>query len=601
MENGIDPVTLEIVKNGLSSVADEMALVILRTAYSPTVRDGMDFSTAVFDREGRTIAQSVTMAAHLGSFPNVMQRVMSEQAATLRPGDLLIVNDPYIGGGMHLPDIYMIKPIFVGDLLVGFAGATTHHVDVGGIVPGSMALHATEIFQEGLRIPLVKLYEEGVPNAALFALVETNSRLPSLIVGDLRAQVAACKAGERGIVNLVDKHGAEGFGRYCEALHDYAERLTRSAIAAMPDGEYIFEDCIDGLGEHPEPITFKVKLTIAGDDLEVDWSGSNKQVQAGINGPIASTISVTYGSVRSAIGVSVPNCDGFSRALTIKTEPGTICDPLAPAACAQRGIIVYRMYDMLISAFAQIIPDRLPAQGEGGPSVVVWSGQADGRQWLLSDGILGSWGGRPEKDGVDGIANPLGNMSNQPIELIEARLPLKITEYGLVNDSGGAGRHRGGLAVRRSYELLAAEAQIGLRSDRRNHLAIGFQGGLPGSPSLNILADGDGQQLLAVCPLRLTNLSQGDRFTHITPGAAGLGDPLTREPELVLADVLDEKISAEFAANIYGVVLDEDRRTVDIERTEAARRKLALLSYEERGAVQAQIFATSNRLEAVFA
>lgn len=599
MVNKIDPVTLEIFKNGLSSVADEMALVILRTAYSPTVRDGMDFSTAIFDRQGRTVAQSVTMAAHLGSFPNVMGKVMAEHAATLKPGDLLIVNDPYAGGGMHLPDIYMINPIFDGDQLLGFAGATTHHVDVGGMVPGSMAIHATEIFQEGLRIPIVKLYEEGIPNAAIFKLIETNSRLPSLIVGDLRAQVAACKAGERGVAELLARHGAERFTHYCEALHDYAERLTRAAIADMPDGEYTFEDCIDGLGPDPEPITFKVKVTIAGDSLEIDWSGSNKQVQAGINGPIASTISVTYGGVRSAIGVSVPNCDGFSRALTIKTERGTICDPQEPAACAQRGIIVYRMYDMLISAFAQIIPDKLPAQGEGGPSVVVWSGHSNGRQWLLSDGILGSWGGRPDKDGVDGIANPLGNMSNQPIELIEARLPLKMVHYGLVTDSGGAGQHRGGLAVQRSYELLDEEAQIGLRSDRRLHLAVGFQGGLPGSSSLNILSDGESERLLDVCPLELTRVRRGDRFTHITPGAAGLGDPLLRDPELVLADLIDDKISVEFAANVYGVVLDENGHAVDHAGTAAARDVLTTLSYEDRGREQARIFAKSNKLEGV--
>jgi N-methylhydantoinase B len=251
------------------------------------------------------------------------------------------------------------------------------------------------------------------------------------------------------------------------------------------------------------------------------------------------------------------------------------------------------MFDMLISAFAQVVPDKLPAQGEGGPSVIMWSGRAHAGHWLLTDGVLGSWGGRPAKDGVDGIANPVGNMSNQPIELIEARLPLKITQYGLVTDSGGAGQHRGGLAVIRSYELLAEEAELGLRSDRRAHLAIGFRGGMPGSPSLNLFTDQDGQRLLDVCPLHQTKAKRGDRFTHVTPGAAGYGDPLLRDPERVLADVLDEKISFEFATRVYGVVLTDGGHSVDSQRTVAARQMLMQLSHEHRRREQARIFQKS--------
>lgn len=591
----VDPVTLEIVKNALCSIADEMALVILRTAYSPIVRDSMDFSTAVFDRNGRTIAQGLTLAVHLGAFPDAMRKVVSEHGESMRPGDIFIMNDPYTGGGMHLPDLYMILPIFQDERIAAFVGTIVHHADIGGSVPGSMALGATEIYQEGLRIPLVKIYDEGRPNTALFSVLKTNSRMPSQLLGDLRAQVASCKAGERGVRELLEKFGPQTFADYCDALHDYAERLTRAEIAAMPDGDYFYEDYIDGLGPNPTPITFKVRVTVAGDSLVVDWTGTDKQVQGAINGPIATTNSVTYAAVRSAMGVAIPNCDGFSRALTIKAELGSIVNPEEPAACAARGVIAYRMFDVLVGAFAKIVPERMPALGEGGPSAVTFSGRAPSGRWLITDGILGSWGGRPAKDGLDGASNPLGNMANQPVELIEARLPIKIVKYELVNDSGGAGRHRGGLAIRRSYEVLSEEAQLGLRSDRRSHFSSGLEGGLPGSPSLNILSRPSGEQLLDVMPLGLFTLKRGDRFTHIAPGGGGYGDPLARPPALVLEDVLDGKISEEFAEKIYGVVLKEGRELDEVE-TENLRGRLAEKPYRHRVADQLHVFLKTNAL-----
>lgn len=593
MQSNVDPVTLEIVKNALGSIADEMALVILRTAYSLIVRDSMDFSTAVFDRDGRTIAQGLALAVHLGAFPHAMRKVMAEHGESMRPGDMFIMNDPYNGGGMHLPDIYLILPIFAEEKLAAFVATLMHHSDVGGMAPGSMALAATEVFQEGLRIPLVKLYEEGRPNAALFAVLERNSRMPSELVGDLRAQVASCKAGERGVRKLLEKFGPETFADYCEALHDYAERLTRAEIAAMPDGEYFYEDCIDGLGSNPTPITFKVRVTVDGTNLVVDWSGTDKQVKGAINGPIATTNSVTYAAMRCAIGTSVPNCDGFSRALTVKAELGSIVHPEEPAACAARGVIAYRMFDVLLGVFAQIVPEKMPALGEGGPSVVTFSGRQRGKGWLVTDGILGSWGGRPRKDGVDGAANPAGNMANQPIELIEARMPIKVLRYELVNDSGGAGKHRGGMAIRRSYEVLAEEAQLSLRSDRRNHAASGLKGGLPGSPSLNILSRDAADQLLDVMPLELIAVKRGDKFTHVAPGAGGYGDPLARPPRQVLEDILDGKISAGFAEMIYGVVL-KNGSSLDEIATETRRKALAKKSYEDRIADQLRLFLKTN-------
>lgn len=597
MNHSLDPVTLEIVKNALSSIADEMALVVLRTAYSPIVRDSMDYSTAVCDRNGRAIAQGLTLPIHLGSFPAAMQMLIEKHGETMQPGDAFIMNDPYLAGGMHLPDVYVILPVFFEDTLEGFAGAIVHHTDVGGINPGSMALGAVELYQEGLRLPLVKLYEAGVPNQAVFDIFSANSRMPTQLLGDLRAQIAACRAAERGITQLLEKYGTEDYNRYVSTLHDYAERLTRDAISRMPDGEYVAEDYLDGLGENSTPIKFKAKVTVRGDELEIDWTGTSGQVRGAINCPVATTNSVAFASVRAAIGIDVPNCDGFSRPIKVLAEKGSIVNPNAPAACAARGVIAYRMFDTLMGAFAQVVPELIPAGSEGGPTAISISGSRDGEPWLITDGILGSWGGRVQKDGVDGISSPLANMSNQPVELIEARIPVRINRYELVKDSGGAGLHRGGMALRREYELTDSTASLSVRSDRRAHLPLGLGGGLPGTPSLNVLDVNGRPELLPVMPVGLIDFRQGHPFTHIAAGGGGYGDPLARAPEAVLEDLLDEKISEAMAYHVYGVVLATSKREVDETLTNARRAALAKMSLKERGEAQLRIFAEAAGIE----
>ncbi|KVS61699.1 hydantoinase B/oxoprolinase family protein [Burkholderia cepacia] len=597
-----DAITLEIVKNALGSIADEMALVVLRSAYSPIVRDSMDFSTAVFDREGRVIAQGLTLPIHLGAFPAAMRNVVNRYRDAGKPGDVYIMNDPYTSGGMHLPDVYLIQPVFFDERIEGYVATIVHHTDVGGMAPGSMAIGATEIFQEGLRIPLMKLVDGGEPNHTLLTLLETNSRMPDQLRGDLRAQIASCRAGARGLTQLFEKYGAVGFARLVDALHDYAERVTRQAIRAMPDGEYRYEDFIDGLGDEPKPIAFRVKVTIAGDEVSIDWAGTDGQVAGAINGPFATTQSVAYAAVRCAIGVDVPNCEGFSRAVSVLAERGSIVNPVEPAACAARGIMAYRMFDVLQGAFAQVVPDAIPALGEGGPSVISISGRArDGGNWLITDGILGSWGGGGRNDGSEGIANPLGNLSNQPVELIEARLPLKISNYGFVTDSGGAGKHRGGLAMRRTYQLMADHASLGLRSDRRAHRPTGSNGGLDGSPSLNVLSRDGVSTLLPSMPSSVTALTRGDAVCHIAAGGAGYGHPWERDAQAVLDDVLDERISERMAADVYGVLIDRQSARIDAAATETARAQLRTLSNETLRERQDREFSRSNGICATVA
>jgi N-methylhydantoinase B len=592
MSQASDPITLEIVKNALSSLADEMALVILRSAYSPIVRDSMDYSSAICDRHGEIIAQGLTNPVHLGSFPNVMKIIMDDHLAEMAPGDAYLVNDPYGGGGMHLPDVFLIKPVYVDGEVEGFAATVVHHSDLGGIAPGSMGLQATEIFQEGLRIPIVKLFEKGVLNRTVTAFLEANSRTPVELRGDLSAQIASVEACDRGLIQLVEKYGSALFRSYLAELHAYAERLMRQEIGRMPDGVYEREDFVDGLGDTPEPIRFKVTITIAGGDITVDWTGTSKQVKGAINGPIPITNSVALTAVRCAIGADIPNFAGYMRPVKIVAPAGTIVNPVLPAACAARGVIAYRMLDTLFGALMKIPGSRIPALGEGGPSVVSFSGWKDGKAWLITDGILGTWGGRATLDGVEGISSPGANLSNQPIELIEARLPLKILKYGFAKDSGGAGRHRGGLATVRAYELLADEGTLNLRSDRRDHLPAGSVGGLPGSPSITFLQESGSERLLPVMPMETIRVSKGAKLVHIAAGGGGYGDPLTRDPQAVLLDVLDGRITADFARDVYGVALAGDSRALDQDGTARLRTQGTGAKADE--ATQRRLFEASN-------
>lgn len=568
----LDPITFEVIKNALSSAADEMALIIMRSAYSPVVRDSMDYSTALCDRHGQVVAQGLTLAVQLGSFPDCMRVLLQDHAHDARPGDVFMFNDPYGSGGQHLPDIYIIKPMFHDDAIEGWACTMAHHCDVGGITPGSCAMHATEIFQEGLCIPVVKLHEAGVPNETLLRIVAKNTRLPVQVMGDLRAQLAACGAGERGYGELLRKHGAVQLRRYLAALQDQAERLMRKVITEIPDGRYSFVDWIDGIGEAPQPLKIAVEIIVSGDSITVDFTGTSKQIQAAVNCPIPMVNSVTYCAIRCLTNIEIPNCEGYMRPVTVFAPRGTILNPEHPAACAARGVMGYRVFDAIMGAFAQVVPERVQAGGEGGPTLFAIGGRDAGKPFVLTEVMVGTWGARSEFDGVEGISNPAANLSNNPIELIEAELPLEVLQYSLVTDSGGAGRRRGGLAFVREFRLLADEAVCTVRSDRRTHLPYGVANGMPGAGSMNILNPGTPQQrVLPTMPMEALKLRKGDVFRHVSAGGGGFGSAYDREAELVLEDVREGKVSVEGARDHYGVVIDAAIVSIDQKQTALRR------------------------------
>jgi len=575
MTERIDPIAFEVIKNGLDAIADEMALVIMRSAHSAVCRDSLDYSTAVCDRQGRMVSQGLMTALHLGSFPFAL-RILTEQfKGRIAPGDVFITNDPYGGGGMHLPDIYVTKPIFFEGEIEGYATCLVHHTDVGGITPGGTAVHATEIFQEGLRIPLIKLYDQDKPNETLFGFLEKNVRVPRKVLGDLRAQVAACHTAESQLRELLERYGAPTIRLYMNEMLDYAERVMRDEISSLPDGSYEFTDFIDGFGEDPEPIPFRVKITVKGDEATVDWTGSSPQVKGAINAPGPFIYSATYVALRCLVRADIPNSEGYMRPIKVIAPLGTIFNPRFPAAANARGITGFRAVDAILGALSKIIPERIPAAGEGGGTNPSIGGMWKGEPFVFTEGVLGSWGGRPDRDGVDGLSNLAANQSNQPIELIESDNPIEIVRYGLVNESGGPGKFRGGMASRREWRLLADEAVFTVRSDRRAHLPYGIAGGKSGTPSWNILNPGPRQKIIPVLPRESTELRKGDSILHIQPGAGGYGDPLERDPERVLEDVRDEKFSIEYVRREYGVMIDAKTITLDAAATARLRRRMA--------------------------
>ena len=567
--SAMDPITFAVVKSALDAIVDEMAYSVIRTARSEIVKDVMDFSTALCDARGRMVAQAKTIAQHLGAIPDAMTSVLTELDGDIHPGDVMIINDPY-QGGMHLPDIFMFMPIFLDERLEGFSVVIAHHTDVGGRVAGSNASDSTEIYQEGLRLPVVKLYEGGIPSRSVFRIIEKNVRVPGRVIGDLGAEYAACRVGEREFVKLLTRYGADTTRGYLDELLDYAERMTRAEIRRWPKGTFTFTDHLDSDGFDDTPIPITATITVHEDSLTVDYAGTSPQVKAALNSTLSFTKSCTYLSVRSVLRGGIPNNAGVFRAIAVRAPEASVVNPVLPAACAARALTGYRILDVMMGALAQIVPEKVPAAGEGGNTVVCIGGYgADREPFIIVDMICGAWGGRPDKDGIEAVTNPSQNMSNTPVEVLEAQHPIRIDEYAFVPDSCGAGKWRGGLGLARQYTLLAEEATLQLRSDRMKFLPYGLAGGRPAAPTRNILnPQGEARPL----PAKLTGtLRRGESIRHEQPGGGGHGDPFAREPARVAADIANDKISLEYARREHGVVVDPTTGAVDEAATAALR------------------------------
>jgi N-methylhydantoinase B/oxoprolinase/acetone carboxylase alpha subunit len=553
-----DPVTLQIVANALQSIADEMATTIIRTAHSTVVRDGMDFSSALCDARGETVAQAVSVPFHLGSIPTAMESLLRHYGDRVQPGDVFIMNDPF-DGGMHLQDIFIVKPIHLEERLIGWAVTTAHHGDVGGRLPGSSACDNTEIYQEGLRMPWLRFYAAGEPDEAVHKLIEANMRIPRVTFGDLGAQVAACSVAERALQALATRHGREELASLMLDLIDYTERLVRQEILTWPDGTATFTDFLGSAGVVARDVPIVARVTIAGDEVIADLTESSPMVQGSLNSTRSFVMACVYQAIRCALTLEIPNTAGAFKPVTVLTKPGTVAEVVMPAASSMRGVTGFRVLDALNGALAQLIPDRVPAAGEGGNTLAIFGADRPegGDRFVFYELVVGTWGGTPVGDGNDGLTNPASLAANIPIEVAESEFPIFVERYGLVADTGGAGEYRGGLAIERIWRCLTPRTSLIVRSDRADRPPYGLAGGGTGGPSHNLLIHPDGSE--EVLPAMFsTTIEAGDIYAHQMAGGGGWGDPFARDPAAVADDVANDKVSPGSARELYGVVIGAD-------------------------------------------
>ncbi|WP_138464349.1 hydantoinase B/oxoprolinase family protein [Poseidonocella sp. HB161398] len=567
-----DPIAFQLFRHAITGIANEMALTIFRTAYSGVLKNIMDYSTAICDREGRLAAQGLSLPGHLCSIPVALKATLAAMDEPVCEGDVLVMNDPY-SGGMHLPDIFTFKPIFVADEIVAFACAVCHHTDVGGRVAGSNASDSTEIFQEGIRIPPLKLYRKGEVDRTLMAMLESNVRMPDRLRGDLRGQLAACRIAEQGVQALARTEVAGTFIAKLDELMAYSEILTRNGIRSLPDGEFTFTDYIDDDGiDVGKPIPLVCTVRKSGERLVMDWTGTSPQVKGAINNTFSYTAAASYTAVKTVLGDGAPNNDGVFRAIEVIAPEGTIANAVMPAACAARGLTGFRMADCAFGAMAGLAPGRVLACSDGGNTNVSIGGyDSDRKPFIFVDFVSAAWGARPWKDGLEGNTTLFANMASYSTETVESENPVLITVNEFVDDSAGAGKFRGGVAMRRDYMLLEDEAVLSVRADRQAFRPWGLDGGHDGAPGINVMnPDGPAEKLVSKFTM---TMRKGDVLSHCLPSGGGYGNPLERDPQAVAEDWLDDFVSTETARDIYGVILTPDG-AVDLPATQARRAEL---------------------------
>ena len=568
----LDPFKRELIHKGLVTIADNMILTVVRTSRSTVVKNNLDFSASICDGEGQLVAQGLALPVHIGATMPALQGCLDYFGDDIHPGDILANNDPY-SGASHLNDIFMFKPVFKDGVRVAFLSIILHHTDMGGRVPGGNAADSTEIFQEGLRIPPTKIVEGGQPNLTLMRIIEKNVRVPDKVLGDVRAQIAALGMGERGLLKQLESYDVHEFKAYMTDLMDYAERLTRASITDLPDGTVEFTDWNDDDGAGSGPVKFHVRLTVAGDEIEVDFTGTSPQTSGALNPNYWFTVSCAFAAIRSSLDMAIPSNAGFHRPIRVIAPEGCFVNPRFPAPVGARGQAGYRVRTLVMGALAKLLPGRIPACPGGSEFAIVFAGYDQMRApfLFLEFHNMTGLGGGPTLDGQDGGPFSLGAPANVPVEIIEAENPILIENYGFLPDTGGPGQHRGALGVVRQYRVLANEATVQVRSDRQRHRPWGLFGGQGGAFGKCVLNPGPGAELLPSKFLR--TLNQDEVFRAEMPGSGGYGDPFDREPERVLEDVRQEKTTPAHAVAEYGVVIDPAHMQLDEEATQALRAK----------------------------
>jgi N-methylhydantoinase B len=548
----LGPIELEILRSALTAVAAEMDVTVWRTSRSTIVRELLDYSTAVFDRDGFNVTQSARIPQHLNSmgfgFLEIVRRFLPLDQ--WRDGDVVISNDPYCGG-QHLPDLLAFRPVFSNGERIAVVGTLCHHLDMGGLAAGSYAATATEIFQEGLRIPPLKLYEAGTLNEAVLALIRQNVRKPEIFWGDLQAQLASLAVGEAKMQALIRRYGAPTMVAACAEILDSSERAMRAMIAGMPDGRYTFEDFIDDDGIDDRPIRIHAAIDIRGDEMTVDLSGSGPQATGPVNATLASSASAVCYSVIACADQSVAPNAGCYRPIKLVAPEGSVVNARHPAPVAHRMVTSHRLANVLLGALHKAVPDRIPAAYYGVSYVCTFQSiDQSGERRVLVEIEIGGGGGHPREDGANAYSLGMHNNANIPVETIESDRHISIPRYGLIPDSGGAGRYRGGLGLFREWRVDCAEALFTASLERFKFRPYGLAGGGAAMPGKLTLIRGGERQAL---PSKVNNLPlrQGDIIRLETSGGGGFGSPAERPKSEVEQDVRLGYLSPQAAERDY--------------------------------------------------
>ncbi len=566
---GIDPIRFEVIRNALVEIAEEMAASLRRSAYSTNIKTRADFSCAFFDAKMRAIAQSFAQPSHLGSLVRLVPAAVADYGPErLGPGDSILVNHPYIGGG-HLNDVTLIAPFVYEDRVLGYVACLAHHVDVGGGAPASVGAFQ-EVFQEGIIIPPVKLVENGVIVTDIYRLVLEQIRSKRETAGDLRAQIACNNTGVRRLTGLVDQLGADAFVDFLDELCAYTGRRTMAAIAGLPRGSFAAEGLVDTDGFSDEPVHLSVRFTVDDDGVLFDLTGCDPQRRAPVNSTYAQTYSNCAYVLKSLIDPDIPVNDGFYRYVRVEAPPGTVVNATHPAPVVGGWETAMRVVETLYQAVSQALPERVPAGSKGMICHVGFGGRnpRDGELYAFLETVAGGFGGRASSDGPDAVQPHPQNTENAPVEETEINYPVRILRYEMIEESEGPGEHRGGLGLRRDY-TFEDDVSFTILADRDKWGPSGLFGGLAAGPAHYILnPDTDPTVVSSKTTLAL---HAGDVISIQSCGGGGYGPPDHRDPAAVLKDVLESRISAARAADAYHVVIDTGSGTVDEAATAVLR------------------------------
>jgi N-methylhydantoinase B len=539
----IDSVTVEVIGNAIASIADEMGETLVRASYSTNIKERRDCSTVIFDAAGRTLYQAEHIPIHLGSLMGVVEAIISRhEVSTIAEGDIFIGNDAYTGGGTHLPDIVLASPVFHDGQLVGWVTNLAHHADF--VDRG----HA-HIFQEGLRIPPIRLQKAGVVQQDVFDLILLNCQVPHERRADLRAQMAANSFGVKRFHALCERYGVQLLSQVFDELLDYAERRMRAGITSIPDGVYRFEDIFES-EEIEESLTFRVVIEVRGDEMDLDFTGNPPQVRAGLNMVETALLATVYYAVKTVTDPDAPPNAGLFRPITVTSTPGSILSASSPAAVNGRTNTCQRVVDLVHGALAPAIPERIIAACNGAVVSTTFSGinPRTGEFYVYLETLGGGFGARATKDGLDGVQVHITNTSNLPIEGLEMEYPLRVERYELVQDSGGCGTWRGGMGLKRMIRILDHDCRVDVRGTRRLTAPWGLFGGMDGGRFSVEFDAGD-----AVQERNNIQLGHGQAVAVTTPGAGGYGPPGERDIECVKSDLAQDRISRKTAEEIYNL------------------------------------------------